>query len=78
MRNFWISVTVGLFASCLGWAQQSLGPSTPSSPTPMITLQDVLQRVKANSVQFLAAQAESALAKEDRVQARAALLPNVS
>jgi outer membrane protein TolC len=38
----------------------------------------VLQRAKANSVQFLAAQAESALAKEDRVQARAALLPNVS
>lgn len=77
MRIPRISVTVGLLASCLAWAQQNPAPLPSAAPAPPITLQDVLQRAKANSVQFLAAQAESALAKEDRVQARAALLPNV-
>ena len=36
------------------------------------------QMARANNVQFRAAQADAALAKEDRVQARATLLPGVS
>ncbi|MFI5176544.1 MAG: hypothetical protein ACHQKY_16915, partial [Terriglobia bacterium] len=40
-----------------------------------ITLQDALDRARANSPQFQAAILEYQLAREDRVQARAALLP---
>ncbi len=43
-----------------------------------LTLQDALQRARANSVQFQAAVAELGLAREDRVQARAGLLPGVN
>jgi outer membrane protein TolC len=51
---------------------------TPASGAPLIlTLQDALQRSKANSPQFQAALTDFGVAKEDRVQSRAALLPNV-
>ena len=43
-----------------------------------LTLQDALQRAKANSPQFQAALTDLGLAKEDRVQSRAALLPSVN
>jgi len=49
----------------------------PSGPI-VITLQDALQRAKANSTQYLAALTDSKLAHEDTVQARAALLPSLS
>lgn len=79
MRIPRISVTVWLLLSCIAWGQQNPAPNPPPpAPAPPLTLQEVLQRAKTNSVQYLAAQAESALAKEDRVQARASLLPNVS
>jgi outer membrane protein TolC len=78
MRIRRISVIFGLLASCFSWAQQNSAPPPSANPGPPITLQEVIQRAKANSVQYLAAQAESAQAKEDRVQARAALLPNLS
>jgi outer membrane protein TolC len=52
---------------------------TPASGAPLIlTLQDALQRSKANSPQFQAALTDFGVAKEDRVQSRAALLPNVN
>ncbi len=51
-------------------------PATGSSPV-ALTLADALSRAKANSPQFQAALTQFGLAKEDRVQARAALLPNV-
>jgi outer membrane protein TolC len=41
-------------------------------------LNDVLRLAKANSVQFRAALGDAALAKEDRVQARSTLLPNIT
>ncbi len=56
-------------------------PSTQSSSTqaPLtLTLQDALKQARSNSVQFLSAQTDRALAHEDKVQARAALLPQVN
>ena len=43
-----------------------------------VTLADALQRAKTNSPQFRAALTEYGVAREDRVQARAALLPSVT
>jgi outer membrane protein TolC len=51
---------------------------TPPDPRPTVSLQDALQRAKANNPQFRAAMTDAALAREDRVQARAAMLPGVS
>jgi len=55
----------------------------PSSPGPegamvTITLQDALERARENDAQFLAAVTDAKIAREDRVQARAALLPSVN
>jgi outer membrane protein TolC len=43
-----------------------------------LSLADALERAKANSPVFQAALTQFGLAKEDRVQARAALLPNIN
>ncbi len=65
--------------SVSGWCQVSgTGASAPSpGQRPTISLQDALARAKVNSPQFRAAVMQSGLAREDRVQARAALLPSV-
>jgi len=60
---------------------QSQGASaTPASGAPLtITLQDALQRARQNDPQYRsAAVTDLGLAREDRVQARAALLPSVN
>jgi outer membrane protein TolC len=57
------------FASA--YAQQSSAPLT-------LTLQDALARARVNSVQFQAALTEQGVAHEDKVQARAALLPSLN
>jgi outer membrane protein TolC len=54
-----------------------VGQSNPGGPL-TLTLQDALQRAKANNPQFQATLTDFALAREDRVQSRAALLPNVN
>ena len=56
--------------------QQSAGPNA-GSPT-AITLQDALRLARKNSPQLNAALTDAKTAHEERVQARAALLPNVS
>lgn len=56
-------------------AQQVLPAGT--QPPLTLTLQDALQRARLNSVPFQAALTEQGLAREDRLQARAALLPTV-
>ena len=48
-----------------------------TSSTISLTLADALARAKANNPQFQAALMQLGLAREDRVQARAALLPGV-
>jgi outer membrane protein TolC len=55
---------------------QIAGNRNPSLVT--LTLDDALTRARANSPQFQAALTQLGLAREDRVQARAALLPNVN
>lgn len=58
------------------WAAQSSAGQAPPAPV-VLTLADALERAKANSPQFQAAVMELGLAREDRYQARAALLPGV-
>ena len=63
------------------WAQTNVtvaqGPTPARDQTLTITLADAIQRAKANAPLFHAALTEAGLAREDRVQARAALLPDV-
>lgn len=59
----------------------SFAPEAPQSSTdaPLtLTFQDALARAKANEPEFLLSKTEAASAREDRVQARSALLPTVS
>ena len=74
-----------LLAGCGATAQVATTPPSstqrsaiPGSSTVVLTLADALARAKANSPQFQAALTQLGLAREDRVQARAALLPNVN
>ena len=51
----------------------------PTSNAPLtLTLQDALARARKNSPEYRAALTEYGLAKEDRVQGRAALLPSAN
>lgn len=60
-------------------AVQTEPPPAPNTNVPVtMTLQDALQRARAIVPQFLAAKTEAAVAHQDRVQARAAMLPAVS
>lgn len=65
-------------------AQQDEAPSTTANATQAIaqrkaiTLEDALARARKNNTTFLAADTEAKIAREDRVQARDALLPQVS
>jgi outer membrane protein TolC len=61
------------------WAQSQPSVNSGAVPVPdALTLTSALQLAKANSVQFQAARADAALAKEDRVQARSSLLPAIT
>src|SRR2546425_12363787 len=50
----------------------------PAPPVLRLTLEDALARARKNSPQFLAAQTDAAIARQDRYQAAAALLPTVT
>jgi len=59
-------------------ARTTSSPSAGNAPL-TITLQDALQRARANEPQYRsAAVTDLGVAREDRIQARAGLLPNVS
>ena len=51
---------------------------TSPPPTLILTLPDAMERAKANSQQLLSADINARLAHEDRVQAKAALLPTAT
>jgi len=55
-------------------------PQVPGQSTPSITvtLQDALERARKNDPLFLSAISDAKIAHEDRIQARAALLPTIS
>ena len=60
-----------------GFAQVAQPERNEGAPL-TITLQDALQRARQNDPQFRSAITDLGLAREDRVQARAALLPDVN
>jgi len=74
----------GLLLATHGMAAQVAPPATTqeagakNSAPVLVTLADAIARAKANSPQFQAALMELGLAREDRVQARAAMLPGVN
>jgi outer membrane protein TolC len=72
----YISILV-LIGAIADFAQTSANPQTAGAPL-TITFQDALQRARANDPQFRAAMTDVGLAREDRVQARAGLLPDVN
>jgi len=81
----WAFILVLLAMGCSSFAQAALetqAPSLGSAPAAgapvTITLQDALQRARMNDPQYRSAVTELRLAREDRVQARAAVLPNVT
>ena len=66
-----------------GFAQVSLDSQSPNTNSangaPLtLTLQDALQRARQNDPQYRSAVTDLGLAREDRVQARAGLLPDVN
>jgi len=72
-----VSILVLLATAASGFAQVTL--ATQGSTAPLtITLQDALQRARQNDPQYRSAVTDLGLAREDRVQARAALLPDVN
>ena len=83
--NLWLSILVLLAAGNLSFAQVALTAQTqegspgPTSGAPItITLQDALQRARQNDPQYRSAITDLGLAREDRVQARAGVLPNLN
>ena len=75
-------MTIALLAQPIAQAQvptsAAPGATTQGQTAPVVlSLADALARAKANSPQFQAAVTELGLAREDRYQARAALLPGV-
>jgi outer membrane protein TolC len=68
--------------STLGMAQVerqlSSGQVLPGGAPLVLTFQDALSRARKNLPEFLSAKADYRLAHEDKVQARAALLPSVN
>jgi len=89
----WVSVAVFLLCYAeIAAAQETSAPAsaaptkdarqaTPTAPSPSpvrLTLEDAIARARKNSTQFQAAQTDAAIARQDRYQAAAALLPSVT
>ena len=74
---FFLVTLTGMCAQASEGTPQSVSGASSSSSLLTLTLADALNRAKANSPQFQAALTQFGLAKEDRVQARAAMLPNI-
>ncbi len=82
-----VAVIACVVLAAIASLAQATSPSQPASPgtanaqvpaaTVSLTLADALARAKANSPQFQAALTQLGIAREDRVQARATLLPGV-
>ena len=73
-----VLVVLGLITgTSTGFAQAASPPQTQGAPL-TITLQDALQRARQNDPQYHDSMTQLGLAREDRVQARAGLLPDVN
>ncbi len=74
----WLILSLVLIAATRrGFAQAVTADQNQSAPL-TITLQDALQRARQNDPQYRSAITDLGLAREDRVQARAGLLPGVT
>ncbi len=74
-----LSLTLLLF--CRSASAQERGPEKASpggSPEPVISLQDALERARTNNQSLQFARLSTALAREDRIQAKAGLLPSLN
>lgn len=80
IQLFYFSVIgcMPVFAQLTATLQMQPQSSAGQNPPLTITLQDALQRAKANTVAFQTALTNYAIARQATVQARAALLPGVS
>jgi outer membrane protein TolC len=84
LLSFTIALLPGAGACAQGTAPSSAAPSAspsalPSTQAPQtLTLQDALALARKNSVDFQAALTDQGVAHQDKVQARAGLLPSVS
>jgi outer membrane protein TolC len=73
-----IPLIVGLgLALCQGAFAQNLPAASQNAPL-RLTFEDAMERARANSPQILSANLAALMAREDTVQAKAALLPNVN
>ena len=80
-----VALTVALAASAqtapnqavAGSSNQQNASSAPTTAPLTLTLQDALERAKKNNPEYRAALTEFGVARQDRVQSRAALLPSV-
>lgn len=72
-----LTILAAALTSAIAQNTAQAAPSPTDAPV-TITLQDALRRAQANSPQFLSARTDAALAHQDVVQARAALLPSVN
>jgi len=59
-------------------AQQSAADNPAKANVERLSLQDAIERARRNDPQYQSAQTDAGIAKEDRVQARDALLPGVT
>jgi outer membrane protein len=87
VRAAWVLGTIALISGASPVGAQDvqtsppvnlIQPEAPSGPPLVLTLQDALQRAKQNDAQFQASASDAASAREDRVQAKAGLLPALS
>lgn len=77
-REWTVRVILGLLAATsLGFAQIPASPQTQGAPL-TITLQDAIERARQNDPQYHDSMTQLGLSREDRVQARAGLLPDVN
>jgi len=72
------TVTLGAQAQPLVPPLSLVQPEGQTSPPMVVTLQDALERARRNDAQFQTSVADAQIAKEDRVQAKAAILPAFS
>ena len=80
LRNLILAAALAGLPACAR-AQEAPSPPSPGAPdaAPLtLTLEDALARARVNSTQFQAAVMQAGLAREDKVQARAGMLPTVS
>src|SRR5579871_683790 len=72
-----ISILALWAGTASGFAQVTLAAQSPAAPL-TITFQDALARARQNTPEYRAAMTDLGLSREDRVQARAGLLPDVN